>query len=148
MLMAYDSHGFGGEHDVAINVVDTAPPVLETHDVCVFPPNHKQVCLQLFSDLPVSASDVCTGDASEAVRIVDVTTNNADALLSWNNGEVCIDASRVGQGATKLTAMVQATDDNGNSVQRPLVITVPHDMRGNRNCLSPRSLQSAAGGVH
>ena len=136
ILMAYDSRGGTGEDRVALDVVDTLAPDLQAVDVCIFPPNHQKVCLDLFDDLHVRAIDQCDGELASSVKITNVTTDGNDSLLSWSEREVCLIVERDGNLPDLVDHIaIEATDASGNRIEKTIKLTVPHDLRLRTRCL-------------
>jgi len=145
ILMAYDSRGAGGEDRIVFDVVDTLAPSLEVSNACVFPPNHKDVCLRLFHELPAVAIDQCDGGVADSIKIVNVTAdNNNNSILSWDEDKVCVTVERDGHGSDLVDhVVVEATDSSGNVVQKTIALTIPHDMRAHKRCLNTNHLTGA-----
>jgi len=121
----------------AANVVvkDSTPPVITslsaTPDV-LWPPNHKFVPVSLTT----SVTDTC--DVSPVCKVTSVVSSepplgggsgNTDPdYLITGASNVLLRAERDGTGPGRAyTITVQCTDGSGNSSQKAVVVTVPHD---------------------
>lgn len=133
-LMTYDSAGFAGEAGVSVRVADTRPPDIVAPDLCVFPPNHQQVCVQLFDELAASAADKCYGDLTTDVRIVNVRSTG-DSVTSWSATEICFRVERNGFEPDRLhTVTLAVTDASGNVATHDTIIKIPHDASAKATC--------------
>jgi hypothetical protein len=121
----------------AVTIVADAPPViasLRASPNVLWPPNHKMRKIQL----AVEASDAC---GSVTSRVVSVRSSEpprnmgkGDVPGDWVMGpgmSLSLRAERMGKSKAGrvYTITVECTDNAGNSSQRTVTVTVPHDNR-------------------
>jgi hypothetical protein len=121
-----------------VTVNDSTPPVLETHTISLWPPNHK------FHDVRVedcvSAVDACDGSlrgefiwASSDEPIDDIGDghHSPDIGRSADGTKVCVRSERQGPKDGRVYKLgVRVTDRSGNAVEGVCAVIVDHDKRG------------------
>ncbi len=121
-----------------INIVDEAPPVLESHTIGLWPPNHK------FHDIAVedcvTAVDACDGklrgefiwaSSDEPIDDIGDGHHSPDIGLSANRRTVCVRSERQGPKDGRVYKLgVRVVDRSGNSVEGVCAVIVDHDKRG------------------
>jgi pimeloyl-ACP methyl ester carboxylesterase len=131
---ATDDSGNRATATTTVTVVDTRPPVIHRvspePDV-LWPPNHKLQSVRL----QVSVDDIC--DTHPSCRIVSVASNEpvtgkgdhtSPDWIVTSNLTVKLRAERSGGGHGRLYWIkVRCTDDSGNSSEKTVTVTVPHD---------------------
>ena len=134
-----------------MEVQDTTPPTIELNgeSVCLWPPSHDYVVLDLKAAGLLGALDLCDKDPEvEVIEIVssqpdnDVGDGNTteDAVV-LSSGQVCVRVERAGGDKTPriYTVKLRATDDAGNTSEGEFELaTVPHDQRGHMDCIHTR----------
>lgn len=135
-LIVSDKGGFSDDQPFVVTIEDTAPPVISATDICVFPPNDKEVSIELAGLLNASAIDVCTGDSTGTLRILGVSSSSGDGVVSWNTSSACLTVKRSGTEPNGRTysLLVEAQDANQNSATATVRIVVPHDATQARGC--------------
>ena len=134
---AKDGSGNTATATTTVTVVDTTPPTINSVAATpgtLWPVNHKMVPVAVTVDV----TDIC--DAEPTCRIVSVTSN--EPVNGLGDGNTAPDWAIVGDLAVTLRAeragtltdrvysiTVRCTDDSGNSAQRVVRVTVPHDQR-------------------
>jgi hypothetical protein len=117
-----------------VTVVDTIPPVIESVSATpnvLWPPNHKLVTVKL----QARVTDNC-GPTTR--KITGVTSNEAPEAKGSGktapNWQITADhtlklrAERSGKGSGRIyTITIQAKDAAGNTAQKTVTVTVPHD---------------------
>ena len=117
-----------------ITVVNTTPPVIESVSASpnvLWPPNHKMVTVKLQAHV----TDTC---GTTTWKITGVTSNEAaDAIGSgktatdWQitgDHTLKLRAERSGKGSGRIyTITIQAKGASGNTAQKTVTVTVPHD---------------------
>lgn len=118
-------------------VEDTTPPNIETISASpdvIWPPDHEMVPVTI----SVAASDNCdTNPTSQIISIVSNEPDNGlgdgDATPDWEIiGDLTANlrAERSGNGSGRVyTISVRCTDYAGNSTDRQVTVTVPHDQK-------------------
>lgn len=145
-LHVYDGHLASHAAPIMVRTVDTTAPVisLAASSVCVWPPNHKFVRLQLATDLLRGVADACDPnptavilDAGSSEPATVVGSGNTTLDVVFGPTTVCLRAERSGTGPGRhYTVVVQATDHSMNSSTQALDVFVPHDLSGlPANCL-------------
>lgn len=128
LLTTYDTGGLTDNEDLSVNIVDTLPPQIEANDVCVSPPNRRNVNLRLGQELIVRALDQCEGEL-QTVEIVDVQSTVGAGVLSWSKDSVCVSAER--QGSERegriYNVTLRATDATGNESTKIVAVTIVHN---------------------
>jgi hypothetical protein len=143
-LRVADSYGAFATDTMTVEVIDSVPPELSvTVDPAeLWPPNHRMVEVSV----AVAASDAC--DPAPAVRLVSVTSSEADDALGPGDGEtegdiaggdlgtadeaLWLRAERSGDGPGRTYELrYEAMDAAGNVTPALAVVRVPHDP-GNR----------------
>jgi hypothetical protein len=136
VLRLIDTFAQTDEDDTHVAVVDTTPPELSLSvaPAQLFPPNHKLV---LVTVTPV-ASDTC--DASPAIRLVSITSNEPDnglgdgdqpgdiqgTAFGTDDRQFLLRNERSGTGRGRIyTITYSATDASGNTTLRQTTVTVP-----------------------
>jgi hypothetical protein len=134
-LVVTDSKGETDNDDVAITVIDTTPPTINSISAdpsTLWPPNHEMVEVTVTID----AYDIC--DESPVSRIINVTCNEPINGPSDGNTEpdwaimgdltVTLRAERMGAGTGRVyTIYVESADASGNAILATTEVTVPHD---------------------
>lgn len=134
---ATDGSGNTAKATTTVTVVDTTPPTIKSVTATpntLWPPNHQMVPVAVTVDV----SDIC--DASPTCKIVSVTSN--EPIDGKGDGKTAPDWQIVGDLAVTLraeragtlsgrvyTITVRCTDDSGNSSERAVAVSVPHDQR-------------------
>ncbi len=123
--------------EATLEVVDTRPPVLRTHPVELWPPNHK-----LHAVTPADCAEVvdaCDADVRLTFTWVHVDEpanatgdgNTEPDIVDARCGGVMLRAERQGGGDGRVYQLgVRAEDDAGNVTDAVCVVYVPHDQRG------------------
>ena len=143
LLMAYDSRGYAGSSHLQVSVVDTTAPVITAQDVCAFPPDKKEFCVQLGHELQAEAVDQCDGDVTSSLRITSVSSSTGMGVVSFNDTEACLIADRTGAGSgTSYSITLAATDQSGTVGTHTVTVRVPHN-GPTRDCLQPSKLEGA-----
>jgi hypothetical protein len=157
--------GLGGMTEclATVGFDDVEPPVVAPGDsvvACLWPPNHRYVCVSL-GDLAPVVTDGCTDvswnvfgcssnqpdDGPEDDWNGDGSTTD-DCVISPDGGTICVRAERAGSGPTPEEAQVGryygvsvvASDQCGNTGEPVVVgmIHVPHDQSPHETgCLDP-----------
>ena len=141
-LKVTDGLGASSTDEMMASVVDTTPPELAVSmsPAILWPPNHQMVP----TTATVTTTDVC---GSSSVQLVSVTSNEADDAAGKSDGntihdiqnaapgtanfDVDLRAERDGAGSGRIYSLVyRASDSSGNTVDRPALVTVPHDQSG------------------
>jgi hypothetical protein len=145
------------QHVQVVNVRDTTPPVVVgpgSRLACEWPPNHKYVCYDGFTD-NWDVSDNCT--AVPALAVACVSSQCDDAPCAQHPGENgdgntvndCVynaTTDRLGARSERAgnrpegrnyTETLTATDECGNSTSNDTTIYVPHDQKPHEDCLRP-----------
>lgn len=120
--------------ETTVAVVDTRPPTIESISASpdvLWPPNHK------FKPVTISvvASDSC--DPNPTCRITSISSNEPTRGKGDNTSPdwvitgdltAMLRAERLGRGDGRVyTITVICTDESGNSTNREVTVTVPHD---------------------
>ena len=132
---AKDGSGKTATASTTVTVVDTPPPTINSVTAkpdTLWPVNHNMV------GVTVDVTDIC--GAQPTRKIVSVSSN--DPVNGLGDGNTVPDWVIVGDLAVTLRAeragtltdriysiTVRCTDDSGNSAQRVVRVTVPHDQR-------------------
>jgi len=118
-------------------VEDTTPPSIDTISASpdvIWPPNHKMVPVTI----SVTASDNC--DTNPTSQIISISSNepenglgDGDSAPDWDiTGDLTasLRAERAGKGSGRVyTITVTCTDNAGNSADRQVTVTIPHDKK-------------------
>lgn len=138
VLRVIDSFAQADEDASQVAVVDTTPPQLSlsVSPTTLWPPNHKLVTITA----TIVATDTC--DASPAIRLVSITSNEPDnglgdgdtlmdiqgATFGTDDRQFQLRAERSGSGKGRVyTITYQAADASGNVTVRQATVTVPHN---------------------
>ena len=122
---------------VRIVVEDNTPPSIDAISASpdmIWPPNHKMVPVTI----SVSVFDNC--DTNPTSQIISITSNepenglgDGDTAPDWEiTGDLTasLRAERAGKGSGRVyTITVRCTDHAGNSADREVTVTVPHDQK-------------------
>jgi microsomal dipeptidase-like Zn-dependent dipeptidase len=130
--VTFTATDFSGNKNTAtttVTVVDTTPPAITSLTASpnsLWPPNGKMVTV----NLSTVATDIC--DASPKCKILSVSSNEAVSPVGdWQitgNLTLMLRADRDGNGSGRVYSItVQCTDASGNSSQKVVTVTVPHD---------------------
>jgi hypothetical protein len=135
-LIVSDKGGFSDDQAFSLTIEDTAPPIITATDICVFPPNDRDVSIELGGSLNTTAVDVCTGDSTGTLRIIGVSSTSGDGVVSWNESGACLTVKRSGTEATGRTysLLVEAVDANQNSATTTIRVDVPHNATQAQGC--------------
>ena len=127
-LTGTDSRDASSSCQATVTVVDTTPPTitgLGATPPALWPPNHKLV------PVTVAATTADNCDAAASCRIVSVSANEPVTTADWQiTGALTVNlrAERSGSGGDRVyTLGVQCSDASGNSAQKTVAVTVPHD---------------------
>jgi subtilisin-like proprotein convertase family protein len=130
---ATDGSGNASSASQAVTVLDTTPPVLSAataNPSMLWPPNHKWVLVTV----GYTTSDLCgavTTSLSVASNEPIDGTGDGDTSPDWeivDNHHVRLRAERAGGGSGRVyTITVTAADGSGNTSQRTVAVTVPHN---------------------
>ena len=131
-LTVTDDKGESSQCTGTVTVVDATPPkITETSadPSVIWPPNKKMVMVTIHYDV----KDNCS---QSTCRISCVTSdepiNNSDYFIV-NAHHVKLRADRLGRGNDRIYKItIKCTDDAGNSSNKTVKVTVPHDQRRNR----------------
>lgn len=162
-----DACGNGVTHRQVVAVVDTTPPVVEASDeavACLWPPNHRYVCMDRAVLGSPSISDACSEPvtwriagcvSSQPDEAPDGSGWNGDGrfaddcLVAPDGDSICVRSERAGAGPTRAEAQagrtyglaIVATDACGNESEPTVVgtIHVAHDQspEAREGCLDP-----------
>lgn len=138
--LATDDSGNTASAIQQVTIEDTVPPDLtvEVSPAAIWPPNHKLVTITA----TITVSDTC--DANPTVRLVSITSNEADNGLGDGNApndiqgaefgtddrEFQVRAERSGTGEGRVyTVTYEAVDGSGNATQRQAFVTVPKSQK-------------------
>ncbi len=122
------------ECEAKLTVVDTVPPEAESHEVELWPPNHKLKT--------ISADDCVTDACDEDVEVTFLTVTSDEPVNDMGDGNtepdivfgcdgVKLRAERQGGGNGRVYRLTWlASDDAGNETGGECVVTVPHDQSG------------------
>lgn len=133
LLTVDDGKGGTASDSVAVNVTDTAAPVIQSAAASpstLFPPNHAMLPVTV----AVSANDLCSSTAN--CEIVEVSSNepvngtsDGDIAPDWQiTGSLTLNlrAERAPNGTGRIyTISLQCTDLAGNSTSESLTVSVP-----------------------
>ncbi|HET6350314.1 MAG TPA: HYR domain-containing protein [Candidatus Krumholzibacteria bacterium] len=139
-ITASDVSGNEASCSFTVNVVAAEPPVITSataSPATLWPPNHKMVRVKVATEV----EDQC--DPNPVCKIVDVTSNepdngtgDGDTSGDWvisDDNTVMLRAERSGMGSGRVyTLTVQCTDALGNSGERTVTVSVPHDQGGGK----------------
>jgi len=137
VLRVIDTFAQADEDVTHVAVVDTTPPNLSVSvsPARLSPPNHKLVPITA----TIVATDTC--DASPVVRLISITSNEADnglgdgdqpqdiqgASFGTDDRQFLLRSERSGNGSGRVyTITYSATDASGNTTVRQATVTVPH----------------------
>jgi hypothetical protein len=142
ILQVTDSTGLVDFLFFDIEVVDTAPPVVEVpmEPSILWPPNHRLVGVNALLD----DRDVCSISTTKLVSVAssepdddpggaDGTTEGdiQDVSTGTRDVDFLLRAERSGGGEGRFyTLTYESTDQHGNSTVTTAVVLVPHDMAG------------------
>ncbi len=129
-----DLVGNSASCSTVVTVVDTTPPIIGTVSAdpnVLWPPNHKMIAVKVHAVV----TDTC-GPATW--KIIGVSSNEAvDAKGSGHTSTdwkitgdhtLTLRAERSGTGNGRVyTITIQASDVSGNTAQKTVTVTVPHD---------------------
>ncbi|HET7340796.1 MAG TPA: DUF6351 family protein [Methylomirabilota bacterium] len=126
-LTVSDDRGLSSSCLGTVTVVDTTPPTisdLTASPSSLWPPNHKLVAVSVAP----AVTDAC---GATSCRIVSIGVNESAVPSDWQiTGPLTANlrAERSGSGGDRTyTLAVQCLDGSGNSAQRSVAVTVPHD---------------------
>jgi hypothetical protein len=133
-VMVKDPVGNSASCSTLVTVVDTTPPVIGVVSAdpnVLWPPNHKMIAVKVRAEV----TDTC-GPATW--KILRVSSNEAaDAKGSGHTATdwkitgdhtLTLRAERSGKGSGRVyTITIQASDVSGNTSQKTVTVTVPHD---------------------
>ena len=121
-----------------LTVVDTEPPVLESHTVDLWPPNHK--LHEISVEDCVSVNDQCDGDvdaefvwasSDEPIDALGDGHHAPDIGISADGEHVCVRSERQGPEDGRVYKLgVHVVDAAGNEADGECTIIVDHDQRG------------------
>jgi hypothetical protein len=137
VLRVLDGFAQGAEADTHVAVVDTTPPQLSVSvsPAQLWPPNHKLRPVTA----TITVTDTC--DANPVIRLVSITSNEADngagdgnttgdiqgAAFGTDDRAFLLRAERSGNGNGRIyTITYSATDASGNTTLSQATVTVPH----------------------
>jgi len=129
-----DLFGNSASCSTLVTVVDTTPPVIGVVSAdpnVLWPPNHKMIAVKVHAEV----TDTC-GPATW--RILHVSSNEAanakgsgHTSTDWKitgDHTLTLRAERLGKGSGRVyTITIQASDVSGNTAQKTVTVTVPHD---------------------
>jgi len=127
-LTATDSAGLTSSCTATVTVVDTTDPIISdalVNPTMLWPPNHKMVPVTVSYTL----SDNCDSDP---ISVLSVTSDEgtSDDWEIIDAHHVNLRSERLGSGDGRIyTITITATDADGNSTTRDVIVTVPHDQR-------------------
>lgn len=141
-LEYYSVDAAGNEEEVKtleIKIDQTSPEIttLKVTPEVLWPPNHKLIEVKV----TMAAADVV--DSSPTIQLISVTSNEPDdgrrdgkttgdiqgAEIGTFDTSLLLRAERSGKGTGRIyTTTYQATDEAGNSSEKSVNVTVPHDM--------------------
>ncbi|HET6335194.1 MAG TPA: hypothetical protein VFG30_18345 [Polyangiales bacterium] len=121
-----------------LEVIDDTPPVLETHTIALWPPNHK------FHDIAVedcvTAVDACDGtlrgefiwaSSDEPIDDIGDGHHSPDIGVSADGRHACVRSERQGPKDGRVYKLgVRVVDGNGNATEGVCAVIVDHDQRG------------------
>ena len=133
-ITVMDPVGNSASCSTLVTVVDTTPPVIGVVSAdpnVLWPPNHKMIAVKVRAEV----TDTC-GPATW--KILRVSSNEAaDAKGSGHTSTdwkitgdhaLTLRAERSGKGSGRVyTITIQASDVSGNTSQKTVTVTVPHD---------------------
>lgn len=121
-----------------VEVIDDTPPVLETHTIALWPPNHK--FHEIAVEDCVTAVDGCDGplraefiwaSSDEPVDDIGDGHHSPDIALSADCKRVSVRSERQGPKDGRVYKLgVRVVDRNGNASEGVCAIVVDHDQRG------------------
>jgi hypothetical protein len=129
-----DLFGNSASCSTLVTVVDTTPPVIGVVSAdpnVLWPPNHKMIAVKVHAEV----TDTC-GPATW--KILHVSSNEAEnakgsghTSTDWKitgDHTLTLRAERLGKGSGRVyTITIQASDVSGNTAQKTVTVTVPHD---------------------
>jgi CSLREA domain-containing protein len=127
-LNVTDTHGAQSSCTATVHVVDKTPPTISGASASpntIWPPNGKLV------DVVVSYStaDNCS-PVNSTLSVSSNEPTSAGDMIVVDNHHVRLRADRLGGGSGRVyTITIKATDASGNSSQKSVTVTVPHDQR-------------------
>ncbi len=127
-LTATDLAGLTSSCTATVTVVDTTDPIITdalVNPTTLWPPNHKMVPVLVSYTL----SDNCD---SEPVAVLSVTSDEgtSDDWEIIDAHHLRLRSERLGTGDGRIyTIKITATDADGNTTTREVIVTVPHDQR-------------------
>jgi hypothetical protein len=125
-LYVTDSHGAQSSCTSTVHVVDTTPPSISGASASpntIWPPNGKLVDVLV----SYSTADNCSAVNSQLSISSNEPTASGDMVVV-DNHHVRLRADRLASGKGRIyTITIKATDQSGNSAQRSVTVTVPHD---------------------
>jgi hypothetical protein len=139
-----------------VRVEDTLPPTVAevSVPVCIWPPSHDYVVLDLAAAGLLEALDAC--DPAPRVEVIGVASSQPDDGLGdgettddavvVSGSQVCVRAERTGTdpGGQTYDVRLRATDSSGNVGEGTIrVAFVPHDRGGGIDCLHTRGARAA-----
>lgn len=144
---ARDASGNSATASQTVTVVDTTKPSLSVvpGTATLWPPNHKYVTVTA----GITVSDVCDTDVANKVKLVSVTSDEADEvsgsankkgggdgnapvdIVIVNNTTVQLRAERLGGSDGRVyTLNYSVTDASGNTTTASATVSVPHSEGG------------------
>jgi CSLREA domain-containing protein len=125
-LYVTDSFGAQTSCSSTVHVVDTTPPSISGASASpntIWPPNGKLVDVLV----SYSTADNCSAVNSQLSISSNEPTASGDMVVV-DNHHVRLRADRLASGKGRIyTITIKATDQSGNSSQRSVTVTVPHD---------------------
>lgn len=143
-LRVTDGRGAEGLFAFTVNVVDTQGPTSVSATIapdCLWPPNKRWHAYTVGSDLIVSASDVCTGQAAATVTAISTSESGQEIPDGYQLASptgFCLQSDRSGAAGRPRLYQIsgQATDPEGNSTLFSVNVTVPHNQNECTNTFS------------
>jgi len=122
----------------AVIVTDTQAPVVQTHTVQLWPPNHKFHAIAI--EDCVTVTDACEGDltgeflwasSDEPVDDLGDGHHSPDIMLGEDCQHVSVRSERQGPKDGRVYKLgVRVTDSSGNATDAVCTVIVDHDQRG------------------
>jgi hypothetical protein len=120
----------GNQQTPHVHSVDRTPPkiVVNPSQVCLWPPNGKEVELGLSATFNAKATDVC--DPSPSLAFTGLSSNEptSPGEMSFSSTDLCVNQSRLGTGSGRFyTGTITSSDYAGNVSTVDVSAEVPHD---------------------
>jgi hypothetical protein len=139
LTLVVDDHFSGVRADsMLVSVQDTTAPVIQSavpSRSTLGPPNGKMVPVSF----TVVATDTCSANLNTRIVLIDSSEANILRGSSVNNGAdaeitapltAMLRAERLGTSSGRIyTITIRSTDPAGNSTDKKVAVTVPHDQR-------------------